>query len=137
MSSNYPSSSIFAMHGYGMYLDKHELSDMLAKMSQGCGKRIAAGDLYEWDATPLDHRHLTWWNIGDLPDKEDGYDLPGAFLFAEKSGSIFDGTGATYRTPDELADEMRERFGAYLPDGFDYATHFASMLGCRSSRMHD
>lgn len=69
-------------------------------------------------------------HLDGKPHKEDGMSFcEGVFFFSERQGSVLLDPDAGYRDLSDMADEFRKKFGAYLPDGFDFASHLAEFSG--------
>lgn len=127
-----------AISGYGMYLNTNELDDFVTSVSHDADEEYAYGiesatDLCQWfDVTLLNYDEM-WdgWSIRFIYDNmnEDHIELTGAFFFARKQGSIIAGSDQLYSSIDDIENEMREEYGKYLPDGFNYARHIAFMCG--------
>ena len=127
-----------AISGYGMYLNTNELDDFIHSVSHDEDEEYAYGiesasDLFQWfDVTLLNYDEM-WdgWSVRFIYDdmNEDHIELTGAFFFAQKQGSIIAGSDQLYSSIDDIVNEMREEYGKYLPDGFNYARHIAFMCG--------
>lgn len=127
-----------AISGYGMYLNTNELDDFVTSVSHDADEEYAYGiesatDLCQWfDVTLLNYDEM-WdgWSVRFLYDdmNDDHIELTGAFFFMQKQGSIIAGSDQLYSSIDDIVSEMREEYGKYLPDGFNYARHIAFMCG--------
>lgn len=126
-----------AISGYGMYLNTNELDDFVHSVSHDEDEEYAYGiesatDLCQWfDVTLLNYDEM-WdgWSIRFIYDmNEDNIELTGAFFFAQKQGSIIAGSDQLYSSVDDIVSEMREQYGKYLPEKFNYGRHIAFMCG--------
>lgn len=126
-----------AISGYGMYLNTNELDDFVHSVSHDENEEYAYGiesatDLCQWfDVTLLNYDEM-WdgWSIRFIYDmNEDNIELTGAFFFAQKQGSIIAGSDQLYSSVDDIVSEMREQYGKYLPEKFNYGRHIAFMCG--------
>lgn len=121
-----------AITGYGLYLNDEETYAFVEKYGSEYGlyddeiiDDAAATDAIEqdMDALFLANERITDCALSDFSGNEvEGED--GLFLFCKKHGGIVasDATNL-YASMDDLADELRASYGAYLPSGFDYAEH--------------
>jgi hypothetical protein len=136
----------FSICGYGMYLNDDELEKFVDAIShdeqyeEEYGWRVeCAMDLtQQFDVALLNYDEM-WggWRVRFIDNdyytlSADETELTGAFFFAQKQGSIIAGSDHLYSSVDEIVNEMREEYGEYLPDGFDYAKHIAFMCGYES-----
>lgn len=124
--------------GYGMFLDEEEsyrFCDAYAKAHQNpeiqgylvpetLGLRDFLGDdVYDiCEIHHLDGR--------EYPEDKDRF-REGIFFFADRQGSVFrvDSDKACYADMGEMANEFREKYAPYLPDGFDFETHLVRYVG--------
>lgn len=136
----------FSICGYGMYLDNNELEEFVDAIShdeqheEEYGWRVEyAMDLtQQFDVALLNYDEM-WdgWRVRFVDNdyytfSADDTELTGAFFFAQKQGSIIAGSDQLYSSIDDIVNEMRDEYGEYLSDGFDYAKHIAFMCGYES-----
>lgn len=127
-----------AISGYGMYLNTNELDNFVHSVSHDEDEEYAYGiesatDLCQWfDVTLLNYDEM-WdgWSVRFLYDdmNEDHIELTGAFFFTQKQGSIIAGSDQLYSSIDDIVSEMRDEYGKYLPEKFNYSRHIAFMCG--------
>jgi hypothetical protein len=127
-----------AISGYGMYLNSDELDDFITSVAHDADEEYAYGiesatDLFQWfDVTLLNYDEM-WdgWSVRFIYDdmNEDHIELTGAFFFTQKQGSIIAGSDQLYSSIDDIVNEMREEYGKYLPEKFNYGRHIAFMCG--------
>lgn len=141
--------------GYGMFLNEkevlafaekyvhsseyqqHALSYALDVQCDPADPEYAQNILsYAQDAlnfTVVDNDLYSLRNIAHLDGKahdEDGDDFAyGAFFYAKKMGAITRDSDDLYDSIDEMAEEFQKKFGAYLPDGFDFVGHLCFIRG--------
>ncbi|MCH4040569.1 MAG: hypothetical protein LKG48_04965 [Lachnospiraceae bacterium] len=124
--------------GYGMFLDEEEsyrFCDAYAEVQQNPAvqaylvpKTLGLRDFLGDDVYDICEIHHL--DGKDHPEDKDRF-REGLFFFAERQGSVFraDGDKACYADIREMAEEFRQKYAAYLPDGFDFETHLVRYVG--------
>lgn len=135
-------------HGIGMYLNpdeadtfceayvkKHGVDELKPSEIEDEELEEAKEDVpIELGATVLDDDHcdmrIIWHLDGKTCGGSDDDFVDGLFLYAEKQGAFFEtNTRDLYKDIGEMAEEFRDHFGQYLPEGFDYESHMCEYLG--------
>lgn len=139
-------------HGIGMYLNpdeadafceayvkKHGVDGLKPSEIENKDLEEAKEDVsLELGATVLDDDHCDMrfiWHLDGITcettcgDSDDDF-VDGMFLYAEKQGAFFETDRRyLYKNIGEMAEEFRNHFGQYLPEGFDYESHMCEYLG--------
>ena len=117
----------YAETGYGLFLTDDEMM-------------IFARKIYEEDGQKLDELPNSILVSNDNFDERDVFFLDkkdhiwdfttGLMLYAKKQGHIFKREeDQLYSGPDEMAKEFEDRYGEYLPEGFDIKSRLCYFAG--------
>lgn len=136
----------YAIHGFGLFLEPDAAEEFAKKFSKDFdGTDEEALDTFEvfqtFDCVSMVDDDYDTCIINPLVrqsaipfDYENTHG--GAILISQKQGKIFDDAplstvddfhkGASYKNPQEMADEFKNEYGKYLPEDYDILKHLCS-----------
>lgn len=129
----------YAETGYGLFLTDDEMMIFAKRMCEKDGQKLEEVEeedlidlLYELpDSTLVSDDNFARRDVIFL-DKEDHICdfADGLMLYAKKQGHVFKREeDQLYSGPDEMAKEFEDRYGKYLPEGFNIKSRLCYFAG--------
>lgn len=139
MGMNYYTETDYTETGYGLFLTDDEMMIFARKIYEKDGQKLEKGkeeDLIDFlydlpDSILVSDDNFDERDVFFL-DKEDHICdfADGLMLYAKKQGNIFkEEEDQLYSGPDEMAKEFEDRYGKYLPEGFDIKSRLCYFAG--------
>lgn len=121
--------SFYGIKRIGLFLDEEETGAFIKELKKDYKECWSEDDILcgfePNDGCVVDYRFVSGSMQRLNGGKEDLQNGP--LIFARRQGGIL--KGSTYSGPDEMAKEFEDRYGKYLPEDFDYASHLVRLTG--------